>query len=233
MKKKLSQEERNNKETKNTLNESDSQSSSLSPFVIFAFSMSSPSEGASPPPPPPQQSSGGSRTTDEVPEVPEQVREFERGLIVDRMHFAELFLRLTRPLFQKKKLIQSLDAASELLAQLTADASQLSLALESLSTALGEAVSRSAASTVEHAELLEAASAKAAASAALAAEEQEKLTERGAALAEELSGAQALSDGVAKVKARLDEVAAIVERALSIDKGGGSSGGGGKKKARK
>lgn len=100
--------------------------------------------------------------------------------------------------------------------------------------ALGAAVSRSAASTVEHAELLEAASAKAAASATAAAEEQKRLTELGAALAEELSGAQVLSDGVSKVKARLAEVELIAERALSIDKGGGGgSGAGGKRKAKK
>ena len=67
-----------------------------------------------------------------------------------------------------------------------------------------------------------------------AAAEQRKLTERGEALAGELSGAQALSDGVARVKARLAEVEAVAERALSLGKGGGGGGGGeGKKKAKK
>lgn len=83
---------------------------------------------------------------------------------------------------------------------------------------------------MEHAELLDAAAARAADAASLAAAEQGKLTERGQALAGELSGAQALSDGVARVKARLAEVEAAAERALSIEKGGGGEG---KKKAKK
>ena len=82
---------------------------------------------------------------------------------------------------------------------------------------------------MEHAELLEAAAARAADSASLAAAEQKRLTERGQALAGELSGARALSEGVAKVKARLAEVEAVAERALSIEKGGGE----GKRKAKK
>jgi len=80
---------------------------------------------------------------------------------------------------------------------------------------------------VEHAELLEAAAARAADSAAAAAAEQRGLVERGGTLAEELSGAQELSEGVARVKERLAEVEAVAEKALSIEKGGGGGGGSG------